>query len=69
VKRKRLLRKYKIETKEDLDQLIEELKQKVQQKHSDCLDTRKDKNSTTKIQCLEQTARNFTTFSDTQIAM
>jgi hypothetical protein len=32
MKRKRLLRKYKIETKENLDQVIEELKQKVSAK-------------------------------------
>jgi hypothetical protein len=67
MKRERLLRKYKIEANENLDQSIEELKQKYQQRHSDCLDIRKGKNSITKIKCLEQTARNFTTFSDTQI--
>jgi hypothetical protein len=32
MKRKRLLRKYKIEMKENLDQAIEELKQKVSAK-------------------------------------
>jgi hypothetical protein len=67
-KRKRLLRKYKIETKENLDQAIEELK-KYQQRHSDCLETRKDKSSTTKIKYLEHTARNFATFSYTQISV
>jgi hypothetical protein len=32
MKRRRLLRKYKVETKENLDQVIEELKQKVSAK-------------------------------------
>ena len=61
IKRTRLLKKYNIETKESLDQRIEELKQKYPPRHSDYPDTRKDKLSTTKISCLEQTVRNFIT--------
>jgi type IV secretory pathway VirB10-like protein len=69
MQRKRLFRKYKIQMKKNLDKVIEELKQKNQQRRSNCLDTRKDKTSNIKLKCLEQTARNFTTFSDTHIPM
>jgi hypothetical protein len=69
MKRERLLRKYKIEAKENLDQVIEELKQKVSAKTQRLSRYKKRQNSVTKIKCLEQTARNFTTFSDTQIPM
>ena len=61
INRTRLLKKYNIEKTEELDQLIEELKQKVSTRHNDYLDTGKDKNSFTKISCLGQTARNFIT--------
>jgi hypothetical protein len=60
-KRTRLLKKYNIEKEENLDQLIEELKQKVSARRSDYLDTGKDKTSITKINCLGQTVRNFIT--------
>ena len=59
INRTRLLKKYNIQKTEELDQLIEELKQKVSA--NDYLDTRKDKTSITKISCLGQTARNFIT--------
>jgi hypothetical protein len=55
IKRPRLLKKYNTEAKESLDQLIYELKQKVSAKTHDYPTTRKDKTSTIKINCLEQT--------------
>ena len=61
INRARLLKKYNIEKTEELDQLIEELKQKVSAKTQDYLDTRKDKASITEISCLGQTGRNFIT--------
>ena len=61
INRTRLLKKYNIEKTEELDQLIEEFKQKFQQRHNDYLDTGKDETSITKISCLGQTARNFIT--------
>jgi hypothetical protein len=53
IKKTRLPKKYYIEVKESLDQLTEELKQKVPPRRSDYLGTRKDKLSTNKISCLE----------------
>jgi hypothetical protein len=61
IKRTRLFKKYNIEAKESLDRLIEELKQKVSPRRNDYPDTGKDKPSTIKIKCLEQTVRNFIT--------
>jgi hypothetical protein len=61
IKRSRLLKKYNIQKEENLNQLIDELKQKFQQRHSDYLGTRKDKTSITKIICLGQTVRNVIT--------
>ena len=65
----RLLKKYNIEKTEQLDQLIEELKQRFQQRHNDYLDTGKDKTSITEISCLGQTARNFITVLDRRTPM
>jgi hypothetical protein len=59
IKRTRLFKKYNIEKEEDLNRLIEELKQKLQQKRIDYPDTGKDKISITKISCLGQTVINF----------
>ena len=39
INRTRLLKKYNTENTEELDQLIEELKQRFQQRHNDYLDT------------------------------
>ena len=61
IKRTRLLKKYNIEKIEELDQLIEELKQKVSAKTQRLSRYKKDKTSITKISCLGQTARNFIT--------
>ena len=61
IKRTRLLKKYNIDKTEELDPLIEELKQKVSRRHNDYLDTGKDQTSIIKISCLGQTARNFIT--------
>jgi hypothetical protein len=61
INRTRLLKRYNIEKKEELHQLIEDLKQNFSEKHKVYLDTRKDKTSITKITCLGQTARNFIT--------
>ena len=59
VKRTRLLKKYNIEKTEELDQLIEELKQKFSAKTQRLSRYRKSQISITKISCLGQTARNF----------
>ena len=67
IKRTRLRKKYNIQKKENLDQLIEELKQKFQPRRNDYADTVKDKTSITKISCLRQTARNFITVSGRHI--
>jgi len=64
MKRIRLLRKYITEKKENLDKVTEELKQQVSAKTQCLLRYVKDKTSTIKIKCLEQTANNFTAFSD-----
>jgi hypothetical protein len=48
---------------------LKSLNKKYQQRRKDFLDKGKDKTSTIKIKCLEQTARNFTTFSDRKIPM
>jgi hypothetical protein len=48
-----------MEKKENLDRLTEKVKQKVQQRCNNCLDTETNKNNTIKIKCLEQTARNL----------
>jgi hypothetical protein len=58
IKGARLLKKYNIETKESLDQLIEELKQKVSVKTQRLSRYKKNTLITTKISCLVQTARN-----------
>jgi len=52
-----------------LYQVIEELKQKLLAKTQQFSRYRKDKTSTIKIKCVEQTARNFTTFLDRKIPM
>jgi F0F1-type ATP synthase assembly protein I len=57
-----LLGKYNVEKEENLDQVIEELKQKVLAKTQKFSSNKKDKTSTVNIKCVEQTARNFTTF-------
>jgi len=67
VKGTRLLKKYNIEKKENLDQLTEELNKSFQQRRNDYLDTGRDKTSVTKINCLGQTARNFITVSGRHI--
>ena len=54
VKRTRLLKKYNIQKTEEMDQLIEELKQKDSAKTQQLSRHRK-------INCLRQTARNFIT--------
>ena len=61
INRTRLLKKYDIEKTEELDQMIEELKQKVSAKTQRLSRYRKDKTNITKISCLGQTARNFIT--------
>ena len=48
---------------------LKSLNKKYQQRGNDFLDTGKDKPSTIKIKRLEQTARNFTNFSDRKIPM
>jgi hypothetical protein len=72
MKRNRLLRKYNTEKKENLDQVIEELKQRISAKLQWLFRYGKrppppQKKSTIKIKCSEHTARNFTTFSGRQI--
>ena len=57
INRTRLLKKYNIEKTEEMDQLIEEIKQKVSAKTQQ----EKNKASITKISCVGQTARNFIT--------
>jgi nucleoid-associated protein YejK len=69
MKRNRLLRKYKIEKEENLNQVTEELKQKVSSKTQRFFRYRKNKTITIKIKCLQQNARNFTAFSDRKILM
>ena len=66
MKRKRLLRKYHTE-EENLDQVIEELNQKVSANMQQFSDAGKDYTLTINIKYLEQTARNFTAFSDKKI--
>jgi len=61
INRTRLLKKYNIEKTEELDQLIEEFKQKVSAKTQRLSRYRQGQNTITKISCLEQTARNFIT--------
>jgi len=58
INRTRLFKKCNIE-KEDLNQLIEELKLKVAEKRNDYPHTGKDKISITQISCLGQTVRHF----------
>jgi len=48
---------------------LKSLNKKYRQRRKDFLDTGKDKTSTIKIECLQQTARNFTTFSYRKIPM
>jgi hypothetical protein len=67
VKRTRLLKKYNPEKKENLDQMIEELKQRFQQRRNCYLDTGKDKTSIIKTSCLGKTSRNFITVSGRHI--
>jgi hypothetical protein len=62
IKRTRLLKKYNIEKKENLDQLIKELKS-FPPRRKDYLDIGKDKTSIIKISCLEQSVRHFMTVS------
>ena len=69
MKRKRLLRKYNIEKKENLDQVIEELKENYQPSRNNYLGTGNSKTSSIKIKCSEQTATNFTAFSGRKIPM
>jgi len=67
LKRTRLLKKYNIEKKHNLDQVNEELKHKVSTKTQRLSRHRKDKTSVTKISCLGQTARNVKTVSGRHI--
>jgi len=64
MKSNRLPKKYKIEKEENLNQVIEELKQKVSSKMQRFSRYRKNKTITIKIKCLQENARNFTIFSD-----
>lgn len=59
----------KIEKKENLDQVTEDLKQMCQQRRNDSLDTGKEETSTIKIKYSEQTARNSAAFSGRQMPM
>jgi translation initiation factor 1 (eIF-1/SUI1) len=68
IKRIRLLKKYNIE-KEDLNRLIEELKQKFQLKRNNYIYTGKEKIRITKISCLGKTVRNFITSLGRQMAL
>jgi len=69
VKRTRLFNKYKTEMKENLDQVIEELKQKVSAKTQSLSRYRKRQNQYYQISCLGQAARNFITVSGRHISM
>ena len=68
-KKRRLLKKYNIENEENLDQVIEQLKQKASEKTQQFYRFRKRKTIIIKIKCLEQTVRNFTIFLDRKIPM
>jgi DNA repair ATPase RecN len=63
----RLLGKYNIQKKENLDKMYRELKQKVLEQAQQLSRYRKDKTSTINIKCSKQTTRNFTPFSDRKI--
>ena len=69
INRTRLLKKYNIEKTEELDQMIEELKQKVSAKTQRLSRYKKYKTSITKISCLGQTTRNFITVLDKRTPM
>jgi len=61
IKRTKLFKKCNIETRESLDQLIEELKQKVSAKTQRLSRYKKRQLNIIKISCLEETVRNFIT--------
>jgi len=69
VKRTRLLKKYNLEKKEDLDQVIEELKQKVSAKTQLLSRYRKRQNQYYQRSCLGQIVRNFITVSGRHVPM
>ena len=69
IKRTRLLKKYNIEKKENLDQVIEELKQKVSAKTRRLSRERKRQNLYYQISCLGHTVINFITISGRHIPM
>lgn len=63
--RKRLLWKYNAEKKENLAEVAEEIKQR----RNNCLATGEDKTSTIKTKYIEQFARNFSDFVESQTLM
>ena len=70
IKRTRLLKKYNIEKKESLDQLIlKSLNKRFLPRHNDYPGTGKDKTIIIKISCLELTVRNFITVFGTHTPM